>query len=80
MIGLAFALSACASPSADGTQQMANGGAVVCKREKVMGSHRSTRICRTRAQIEAEQAASEKTMETLRRVSNTGSGGENPAP
>ena len=34
----------------------------ICKREKVIGSHRVTRVCRTAGEVRAEQEAARRTL------------------
>jgi len=50
---------------------------MICRRERPTGSHFSRRVCRTRAQLEAEQAATQDLMRQNRggAVNPTGSGG-----
>jgi len=44
--------------------------AIVCRKEKRTGSHRVTKICRTRAEIEAEEAASKDAINELKTQQN----------
>lgn len=39
---------------------------MVCRREPVMGTHMQRKVCRTRAEIEAQRAAAESSMRELR--------------
>jgi len=60
-------LTACASSGSDSsTTSSASAPEVVCVTERQTGSHFSQRICRTRTQIEADQAAAKETMRDLR--------------
>lgn len=38
----------------------------ICRREAVLGTHMQRKVCRTRAEIDAERAAAESSMRTLR--------------
>ena len=44
---------------------------LVCRRTKVTGSHMVTRICRTRAQIDAEAEASREALDRMRSQQST---------
>jgi hypothetical protein len=46
----------------------AKGEELVCKRERVVGSHIAKRTCRTRAQVEAERELSKQTMGELEKT------------
>lgn len=48
---------------------------LVCKRERVIGSHIRKRTCRTRAQIEAEREATQKAIEDLSKTRGPNSDG-----
>lgn len=54
---VAAAPTAAAPAATPSTAAQADGEAKVCKLEKELGSNRPKRICRTKAQIEAERAA-----------------------
>lgn len=59
------ALAACtASPGPARTQAVSAGQ--VCTTEKPMGSHMPVRVCRTRAQIEAERKAATAALNQVR--------------
>ena len=75
-VALAFAVcvAGCASSDTQPPDQMADGSEVICKREKVTGSHRSTRVCRTQAEIDASREASKRAMDTRRSVKTTSGG------
>lgn len=65
-------LSACAGQSGD-TKTAQNTNGKICKYEKTTGSHIGTKICRTPAQIKAEQAAARELMENSTRGMPAGS-------
>jgi|SaaInlStandDraft_1057018.scaffolds.fasta_scaffold61165_1 invasion protein IalB len=48
---------------------------VVCRYEKETGSHRKVKICKTNAQIAAEQDAAKKTLRRINSGSNSSSVG-----
>ncbi|MGB1342635.1 MAG: hypothetical protein ACPHAN_16255 [Pseudomonadales bacterium] len=48
---------------------------MVCRYEKETGSHRKVKICKTSAQIAAEQAAAKKTLQRINSGSNSSSVG-----
>lgn len=51
-----------------------NGNEVICRREPVLGTLMQRKVCRTRAEIDAERAAAESSMRTLRDQSGYRSG------
>lgn len=48
---------------------------VICRRQRVVGSHLPVRVCKTRAQMERERAAGARAMDDLRTM-----GGNEPRP
>jgi len=63
-----------AAPSPERVAELASAESpddVICRREKVTGSHFARKVCRTRAQIEAEREAHQQ---ALQRVNSTGFG------
>ena len=52
---------------------------LVCKRIRTTGSHRLTRVCWTRADIEARRAADQRMMGTMRRTPHSNTAGGEPA-
>jgi hypothetical protein len=49
-------------------QQADDASELVCRREKVMGSNIKKKVCRTRAQIDQEQHASQEAMSEITRA------------
>ena len=49
-----------------------SGDEVICRREKRLGSNRTIKICRTRAQMEAERKAGQDTLDDLSRRTLSG--------
>jgi hypothetical protein len=52
---------------------------LVCKRIKTTGSHRMTRVCWTRADIEARRASDKQSMDAMRRRPSSNTAGGEPA-
>jgi hypothetical protein len=50
---------------------------VICRREPVLGSHFSKRICRTRAQMDAEREGAQRAIESVGRSRGRAPVGEN---
>ncbi len=67
---LALLLTGCASSTQPTTSS--NPQHVVCKRERIMGSHIAQRVCRTVAQIETDREDARRTMDQRRSVNTRG--------
>lgn len=52
---------------------------LVCKRIRTTGSHRLTRVCWTRADLEARRAADQRMMDTMRRTPQSNTVGGEPS-
>lgn len=70
--GLALAAPSSAedpeAPAPAPRAEPAKGEELVCKRERVVGSHIAKRTCRSRAQVEAERELSKQTMGELEKT------------
>lgn len=67
LIGItSIGFAACASGTGDSRTSRTAEPVLVCVSERQTGTHFSQRVCRTRSQIEAEQAAARETMQDIR--------------
>ncbi|MEZ5557053.1 MAG: hypothetical protein R3E86_00690 [Pseudomonadales bacterium] len=62
-----YVLAACTSSQSPATAQTASSDQV-CTSEKVMGSHMPVRVCRSKAEIEAEREAAREALTEIRNV------------
>ena len=79
VMGLVVMLAGCAGQPSDETSELAANASessdLICHTEKVTGSYRRVEVCRTKAQIEAEDAESRRVLERQQQLNNTGASG-----
>ncbi len=76
VMGLMVMLVGCAGQPSDETSELAakasDSSNMICRTEKVTGTYRREQVCRTKAQVEAEEAESRRIIERQRQLNNTG--------
>lgn len=66
VVNAAPASTAAAVDAPGSAAQTANPNDVVCKRVREVGSHIAKRVCKTRAQLEAEHSAADSALDRVR--------------
>ncbi len=77
LLAAALILSGCATSESDEyiVSDLAPEEEVICKRQRPVGSHIPVRVCRTRAQIEADKEAAMREVGPLRTIGGDETGG-----